>query len=236
MITAERPKDGNAERRLMALLAHELRNPLMPLRTATMALGHMDQSDPRLPWARAVIERQVKIIADLVQVLGEISTLSGQRLERNPHASLARACSAALTPARDYAAENNVRIAIDQPIPDATVRFQAPALERVIGILLRYAINRTAPGDEVTFAARIDAKAAMVIVREAHNGLSALEKASIFDLHRGPNEPDTTHGVRLSLHLAARLTERYRARLRCHSEGLGRGSELELRIPFASNL
>ncbi len=224
--------DANNQK-FMGLIAHEVRNPLMPLRNAAMALDRMEVGDPRTIWARAVIQRQVQIIADLVQTLVEISALTGDRIKRHPETSLVRACSAALATAVEQALENDTHIVMTTPLPDARVAFQSRALERIIGILLGYAIHQSAPGNAITCAVRLEGRAAIIEVSERHRGVSGSELASLFELHgTAKSVPDSMHGVRLTLYLAKQLTERYGGTLLCNSGGLGTGSTLELRVPL----
>ncbi len=222
--------------KFMGLIAHEVRNPLMPLRNAAMALDRMAAGDSRTSWARAVIQRQVQIIADLVQTLVEISALPSHRMKRNPDTSLERACSAALATAVEQALQNDTHIVMTTPLPRARVAFQSPALERVIGILLGYATHQSAPGNAITCAVRLEGGAAIIEVSERDRGVSGSELASLFELHgtgrTAKGVPDSMHGVRLALYLAKQLTERYGGTLLCHSGGLGTGSTLELRVPL----
>jgi signal transduction histidine kinase len=226
-----------ADRKLMGLIAHELRNPLMPLRDAGLALRCMAAGDPRTTRALAVIQRQVQVITNLVQTLVEISALNGHAVKANPNTSLERACLAALEAVTEQARQNDIHIDMTRPLPDASVAFESRTLERIIAILLGNAVSQTAPGGAITCAVRLVGKTAIIEVAEHNRGVSATELTSLFRLH-GPTTgvPDSMHGVRLALYLAKRLTERYGGILQCHSEGLGTGSTLELRVPLVKGL
>ncbi len=234
MRVAAEVKQDAIDQQFMGLIAHEVRNPLMPIRNALMAIDCMEIGDPRTGWARAVIQRQVQVIADLVQTLVEISALTSRRVKRYPVTSLERACSAAFETVAGHAAQNGTQIVMTTPLPDAKVAFQTRPLKRVIAILLGYAIHQTAPGKAITCVVRLEGETAIIEVSEHHRGVSESELASLFELHGSTTGvPDSMHGVRLTLYLAKRLAERHGGTLQGHSEGFGMGSTLELRVPLA---
>ena len=233
MSVAKALNEAAANEQFAALLAHELRNPLMPLRDAALALAHLDGNDPRNSSAHAIIQRQVQTIADVVQTIVEISTLAGDAVQADPLASLEQSVVDALEAARVRAALFDVRIVVTTQIPDVMVRFERLALERVMGIMLDYAIHQTRPASEMTCGVRLKTGAAVFEVTESARGLTDVERVSLFDLETMSHRvPDSIHGGRVALYLAKRLTGRYHGSLRCTSRGLGTGSKLALHIPL----
>jgi signal transduction histidine kinase len=218
----------------MGLLAHEVRTPLAPLRNAAMALDRLHDGDPRIAWAHAVIRRQVDAIADLVQNFVEISALSSDHKQPSGKASLQGACRRALDDAYVLALQHDIRIIVAPPLRDTTVEFDAPTLERVVGIMISHAIKQSIPGGEIGLSTRLTTGAAVVEVREHDRGMTESECHSLFDLYDLAFEsPDSLHSVRVGLYLAKRLVERNGGVLHCCSSGLGRGSSLILHAPLA---
>ena len=226
---ANRQKD-----QFLAMLAHELRNPLAPITTAAQLLQHGALDAPGIQRASDIIARQAQHMTSLVNDLLDVS-----RVTRG----LVTIAKEALD-MRDI-----VREAVEQvrPLIDArghTLHCEmAPGLLRVEGDrtrliqvvsnILNNAAKYTAPGGRLLLSARIEADCVRVAVRDNGQGIDPPILPYIFDLFiQAERTPDRSQGgLGLGLALVKSLAVLHGGRVEAHSEGLGKGSEFVVFLP-----
>lgn len=225
---ADRRKDE-----FLATLAHELRNPLAPIRNAVHLLGLSD-GDGRLTGLRTLLERQVNHMVRLVDDLLEVSRISrGQvTLQREP-LDLGHIVEAAIESSRPL---------IDQSRHRLTVRFDAPTpwvlgdpvrLTQLLVNLLNNAARYTDPGGAIEVAVQQDGGEALVAVSDNGIGIAAEQLPLLFELF---SQLDRSHarsqgGLGIGLSLAQTLARLHDGVLDAASAGLGHGSRFTLRLP-----
>jgi PAS domain S-box-containing protein len=226
---ADRRKDE-----FLAMLSHELRNPLGAITNAAHLLKQLGspQSDHR--WARDVIDRQTAHLARIVDDLLDVSRISRAQvvLHREPM-PLGSAVALALETARPLMEGRRQKYTSSVPLDPVWVDADATRLSQAIANLLVNASRYTSREGSIMLTMAREGKDAVVRVQDTGIGISAEMLPRIFDLfvqaERLPDE--APGGLGLGLTLARRLTEMHGGTLEVHSEGPGRGSEFVLRLP-----
>jgi CheY-like chemotaxis protein len=232
---ADRRKDA-----FFATLAHELRNPLAPLASATEILaraGDTPEDEARRDRARHVIERQVAHMVRLIDDLLDLSRITHGKLElRRERVSLAAVIESALETAGPLLVRR--RQQFELAVPEAPVFLHADPmrLAQVIANLVSNAAKYTEPGGKVRLEAVRDGGDVVVSVVDSGIGIPAVHLAHVFTMfgqgHRA-HEP-VYGGLGIGLALARSLAELHGGRLTAASEGEGKGSVFTLRIACAA--
>jgi len=221
----------------LAALAHELRNPLAPIRHAVAMLRQPDFDTARLPHTVALLERQVRQLVRLIDDLLDINRVSrGQILLRLSHVQLADVVAQAIETVTamhpDRAADLEVML------PDRPIALQADhaRLLQVLGNLLANAFKFSDAGSRVRLVVAQEGHEAVMRVRDHGIGIAPHELRRIFELFvqvDGSKERSST-GLGIGLSLAQRLAQMHGGRLTAHSAGPGRGSEFVVHLPLTT--
>ncbi len=218
----------------LAVLAHELRNPLAPIRTSVAVLRQMGPSDPVLARCRDVIDRQAAHMARLVDDLLDVSRLSrGQlRLQRAP-ADLRAIVEAAVELTQPLFEAEHQRLVVegcDQPI---VLEADAARLTQVLGNLLNNASKYSARGGEVTLAVAREADGVVLRVTDHGVGIAPGQLDTVFDLFAQADAGRLAGkgGLGIGLALARQLVGMHRGTIGVQSEGPGRGSTFSVWLP-----
>jgi len=230
--------EGRRKDEFLAMLAHELRNPIAPIRYAAARLRAKDRSAERLEWARDVIDRQVDQLTRLVDDLLDVSRITRGRVSLNVEpveidAVVARAVEAA-RPAIE-ARKQDLRIS--QPGKRLRVSGDATRLAQVISNLLNNASKFTDEGGRLTVAVdeeRGDPGWARIEVSDNGAGISPDVLPAIFELFaQGDSTQERAQsGLGIGLTLVRSFVEMHGGTVTGESEGLGRGSRFTVRLPL----
>jgi PAS domain S-box-containing protein len=235
---ADRRKDE-----FLATLAHELRNPLAPLRTSLELIRIAGDTPESVEEVREEMEEQVALLVRLVDDLLDVSRItSGKiRLQRRPTelaALVARAVQANRAAIDDGQIDLNIDIPADQVLLDTDpVRFA-----QVVSNVLNNALKFTDPGGRITISAALTSPGtgpAEVVLRIADSGIGISSEMlpRVFDLF---TQDDATAyrsqtGLGIGLALARHLIVMHGGSIEAHSDGPGRGSTFTLRMPTAQD-
>ena len=219
----------------LAILAHELRNPLGPIRNAVELLRSLDpHSSPAQENARRVILRQTDHMVRLVDDLLDVSRISqGKITLRRGQVELRGVLkSAAETAEPNIAARQHV-LTVKLPDHDIWVDGDSVRLAQVVGNLLNNAAKFTAPGGRIALAACLEGTQAVIRVTDNGIGIAAEQADSIFDLFaQAGHSPDRVQdGLGIGLSLVRTLVNLHGGSVAVHSAGLGQGSTFEVRLP-----
>jgi signal transduction histidine kinase/ActR/RegA family two-component response regulator len=226
---ADRRKD-----QFLAVLAHELRNPLAPLRNAVEVMRLRDVDDPGLRSARAIIDRQVQQMTRLVDDLLDVSriTRGKVKLHKEP-VDLAVVVARAVEISRPLIDARRHDLTITLP-PDP-VRLDADAirLAQVVANLLNNAAKYSMEGGHIFLTVERDRGEAVVRVRDTGVGIPAEMLQQVFDLFTqvDRSEDRSQGGLGIGLTLVKSLVEMHGGSVTAHSDGPGRGSEFTVRLP-----
>ena len=220
----------------LAMLAHELRNPLAPIRTATHVMAKAPPGDPVHAQMRQTIERQTTQLSRIVDDLLDITRVTrGQMQMRQEPVDMAEVVRTAAETAAPGIEGSRHSLQIDIG-PGVHVRGDAQRLTQALANLLNNAARYTPPGGAIAVQARAEEGFAVVRVRDTGRGIEPHMLERIFGMFVQGREPleRVGGGLGIGLALARRIAELHGGKLEVKSEGDGRGSEFTLCIPLAA--
>ncbi len=226
---ADRQKDE-----FLAILAHELRNPLAPIRNAVQIMSRVEIDNPHIRWSRDVIDRQLAHLTRLVDDLLDISRITRGTITLTTGpvqvgAILARAIEASQPTVAEY------KHVLEVNCPDETLQIEGDMtrLVQVLGNLISNAAKYTNPGGKIEVA---------VLTNEAHvefrvkdNGIGIAQESlpKLFNLfsrvHSGDRAPG---GLGIGLALSRKLVQMHLGDVIVESDGIGQGSQFIVRLPL----
>jgi signal transduction histidine kinase len=219
----------------LSMLAHELRNPLAPIRSAVDVLRLCTQHDSDVVWAQDVIDRQVTHLVRLVDELLDVSRITrGKiRLELGQQ-RLAEVVSAAVETSRPLIDAGRHQLNLSLPEEPLWVHADEARLAQVLSNLLNNAAKYTPPGGMIWVTVSEDAGQAVVSVRDTGVGIPPEMLSRVFDLFQQVDRSidRSQGGLGIGLTLARRLVEMHGGSIEAKSEGPGRGSEFVVRLPI----
>jgi PAS domain S-box-containing protein len=218
----------------LAMLAHELRNPLAPIRNAAHTLTLLGQPDERLRWVSGVIERQVGLLTRLVDDLLDVSRITSGKITLNrERVPVAAVIAQAVETARPAAESRRETLEVDVADDVGVVEGDSARLIQVVGNLLDNAIKYSEEGGRVRLTARAEAPDVVIVVRDEGVGIDAELLPHVFDLFTQADRSLERRqgGLGIGLTLVRRLVEMHGGRVEVASEGAGRGSEFTIRLP-----
>jgi len=231
---ADRRKDE-----FLATLAHELRNPLAPLRNAVEILRTPQSSPEMHERALGMMDRQLRQMVRLVDDLLDVSRITtGKLTVRKSVFDLREAVRDAVETVRPFIDSRTHELETRLPEEPLAVDGDRARLAQVIGNLLHNAAKYTEPGGRISIAAAVEDGDVVVRVRDSGIGLDERSIASIFDMFVQVDRSLTrSHaGLGVGLTLARRLIGLHDGTITAYSEGLGSGSEFILRLPLADGV
>ena len=221
----------------LATLAHELRNPLAPIKATAQLLGRVGAGDDeQLRRMSGIIERQVDHMVTLVEDLMDVSRVrSGQiALERAP-VDLQAVIAAAHEQVRPLVERRNHACRIDADAQPVWVLGDAKRLVQVLANLMNNAAKYTPPGGELRVTLRADARQASIAVQDNGAGIAPALLPRVFEMFtQAALTPERAEGgLGMGLALVKRLTEMQGGSVRADSAGAGRGSTFTVTLPLA---
>jgi CheY-like chemotaxis protein/two-component sensor histidine kinase len=220
----------------LAVLSHELRNPVGAISNAIALLNRLGPVDPPVRNARDVITRQVAHLTHLVNDLLDVSRLAhGKVILSRKTIDLAPVVSASLDALRPALAERRQELRACIAEGPLFVEGDEVRLAQIVANLVSNASRYSPSGSPVLVALRRDEDEAVLEVTDHGMGIRAELLPKIFDLFVQGEEPvDAAEGgLGIGLNLAARLTRKHGGRIVALSEGPGRGSSFFVHLPLA---
>jgi signal transduction histidine kinase/CheY-like chemotaxis protein len=219
----------------LAILGHELRNSLAPIRNALRIMKRRGSDDPDLCWARDVVEHQLHQLGQLVDDLQEISRVtSGKvRLEKEP-VDVATIVVFAVETSRPTIDAHHHRLSIALPPGPVLVEADSIRMAQVLSNLLNNAAKYTEEGGHIRLAVRVEDEQVVFRVRDDGIGIAEEMLSSVFDLFTQVDHSldRSQGGLGLGLTLVRSLVEMHGGSVQAASEGLGKGSEFMVRLPI----
>ena len=230
---ADRRKDE-----FLATLAHELRNPLAPIRQAARLSRSPEASDAQRRWSQEVIERQVKHMALLLDDLLDVSRITGGKLElRRERVGLGSVIALALETARPLIDDR--RQTVIQNLPAAPIVLDADSmrLAQVLANLLTNAAKYSEPGGIIELAAAREVDQIRIDVKDSGIGIEPALLPRVFEMFsQMQGSLDRAEGgLGIGLALVKGLVELHGGRVEAHSAGLGHGAQFSVRLPLAGD-
>jgi two-component system CheB/CheR fusion protein len=226
---ADRRKD-----QFLAMLAHELRNPLAPIRNAVELMRQVETFDPAFQPSREMVERQVKHLARLVDDLLDVSRISqgSIRLRKEP-VDLGTVVERAVEATRSLIDARGHQLVLDLPTDPVRLEADPTRLEQVLANLLNNAAKYTMPGGHIEVSAAQEGGDAVVRVRDNGIGVPPDVLDRVFEpfVQSEGSLARSEGGLGIGLTLVRSLVEMHGGRVEAHSPGLGQGSEFVVRLP-----
>ena len=221
----------------LATLAHELRNPLAPIRAAAHMLKKLDLKDERVLRAREVIERQSAHMTRLIDDLLEMSRITQGKfdLQRRPE-SLTAIIAGVVQSAQSAMDARQHQFQIEVAADPLLMEADAIRIAQAVGNVIENATKYTPPGGRI--ALRLTGAGQQAVIRVQDNGIGIEPDmaARIFDMfvqaENGDRRPNG--GLGIGLALTRKLIEMHGGTITVSSAGLGKGAEFEIRLPLSA--
>jgi PAS domain S-box-containing protein len=217
----------------LAMLSHELRNPLAPISNAVQLLRLQNNEDELQQQARTIIERQVGQLKHLIDDLLEVSRITTGRIQlHQERVVVSGIVERALETARPLIKQHRHELTVTVPTTPIWLYADAARLEQVVVNLLTNAAKYTKEGGQIWLAVTQEGDEAVLRVRDTGVGIDPELLPRIFDLFTQSERSlsRSEGGLGIGLALVQRLVELHRGRVEAHSS-LGRGSEFVVRLP-----
>ena len=220
----------------LAMLAHELRNPLAAISNATQVVKHVTRDNATVQRPREVIERQLQHLTRLVDDLLDMSRLTWGKINlKQETLSLATVLQSAVEANRPLIDARAQQLTITLPPLAVQVVGDPTRLVQVFGNLLNNAAKYTEAGGHIALHATIAAEEAIIRVSDNGCGLSESLLPHVFELftQAGRSLDRSQGGLGVGLALVHSLVKMHGGEVQAHSAGLGKGSEFVVRLPLA---
>ena len=219
----------------LAVLAHELRNPLAPISNALQILRLSRGDAESAEFATTVMERQLGQLVRLVDDLLDVSRISRGKIELRPQAmTLHASVEQAVEAAKPLVEQMEQALTVALPPEPIWLHADPTRLAQVIGNLLTNASKFTDRRGRIDLGVERDGNVAMVRVRDTGIGIAQAELGRIFDMFTqiDSSAERSTSGLGIGLSLVRSLVEMHGGTVEVHSEGLGTGAEFVLCLPI----
>ena len=234
LLLADRRKDE-----FLATLAHELRNPLAPIRTGLDIMRVNANDQQACERARAIMERQLRQMVRLVDDLLDVSRINTGKLTiRRERVNLQDVFSDALELARPFVEAQGHQLSVALPLGPLYLLGDATRLAQVLSNLLHNAAKYTARGGRIALEAEVHGRQLELRVRDNGIGIAPDMLHAIFDMFTQVDSSleRTTAGLGVGLSLARKLVELHGGSIRADSPGSGLGSTFTLTLPLLAGV
>jgi len=222
----------------LAMLSHELRNPLAPIAMAIEILRLRGSADDSLVWARDVIARQTTQLTRLVDDLLDVSRITLGKITLNRSALDLRSIVAqAVEAAQPLLTSRHHQLAIDVSAEPLPIWGDGARLTQIISNLLNNAARFTAEGGHIVLATRREGTRVVLSVKDDGIGIPPDMRERVFDMFTQIQSPGQRKqdGLGIGLALGKRLVEMHDGDIEARSDGPGCGTELIVRLPLAAD-
>jgi signal transduction histidine kinase len=221
----------------LATLAHELRNPLAPVRTAIGLLRRGIEDPNKLKWAYDMMDRQVKALARLIDDLMDVSRINQGRIElRREAVAVGDVLNDAVETVRPLIEELGHALSIEVRDAEAAVQGDRTRLAQAFVNLLSNAAKYTDRGGRIEVVAAVEDHAVSITVLDNGIGISPDRIHEVFEMFAQVDSrlDRIRGGLGIGLALTKRLVEMHGGEVLAHSKGLGCGSKFEVRLPLSA--
>src|SRR6185503_6545695 len=212
----------------VATLAHELRNPLAPIRNAVQVMARVSATDPAHEAMRQTIDRQSAQLVSIVDDMLDISRITRGELVLNPESlDMSDVIRRAVETSTAAIQAGNHTLKLDLPADRIPVSGDTHRLAQLIANLLNNAARYTQEGGTITVRARAEGGVALVSVRDTGRGIEPHMIQRIFDMFVQGGRPSLQRvgsGMGIGLALARKIAELHDGSLEALSEGENKGS------------
>jgi signal transduction histidine kinase len=238
----ERLREVSARKdEFLAMLAHELRNPLAPIRNGLEVIRRGGDTVEAVERVRGIMERQVGHMVRLIDDLMDVSRITSGKIVLQPEPTLlASLVDSAVDANRGAMTAKHIELSVDLPQEACVIDVDPTRFVQILSNLLHNATKFTSDAGAVSISATItppsrDGESQVLLsVADSGIGMSPELLPRIFDLFTQGEARSSQSGLGIGLALARRLVELHGGRLDARSEGEGRGSEFVIQLPLTS--
>jgi signal transduction histidine kinase len=226
---------ARAKDEFLAMLAHELRNPLAPIRIAMQVMSKPETANPSLQKAREIVDRQVAHLTRLLDDLFDVSRITQGKVDlRKETVNLATVVANALEVSRSLIEERKHCLSVSLPEDPIFVEADPVRLEQVITNLVNNAARYTPPSGHIAVAVIRQNAEAVLCVRDNGIGMSADDVSRVFELFTQADRSlaRSEGGLGIGLTIVRNLVELHGGTVTAASDGPGHGSEFVVRLPL----
>src|SRR5258706_2538304 len=233
-------QDANRRKdEFLAMLSHELRNPLAPIRNAVEVIRRVGGNEQMLTMARDIIDRQAAHLARLVEELLDVSRISqGKIALRKDTVELDKIVAQSVEIARPLIDARNQKLTVEVPAAPVWLSADPARIAQVIANLLNNAAKYTPENGRIELFVTSAHGEATIVVRDNGTGIDAQLLPRVFELFvQGERGLDRAQGgLGVGLTLVRRLVEMHNGRVEAASEGAGRGATFKVVLPCISEV
>ena len=219
----------------LAMLSHELRNPLAPMLTAIELLSAGAENPESSRRAQEILSRQIRRLVRLVDELLDVSRITrGKITLKKETIEVQTAVRRSLEPLRSMFDTRRLEVSVSVPLHPLHVEGDWVRFEQILGNLLNNAAKYTDPGGKIRVIVEQEGKSVALSVRDTGIGISKEMLPHVFELfEQGPRALDRAEGgLGIGLTLVRNLTALHGGSIEAHSDGEGTGSEFVVRLPL----
>jgi len=235
-IEAELLDSDQRKDEFLAVLAHELRNPLAPISNALQVLKHAREQPQRVDAVREVMERQIHQLVRLIDDLLDVNRITRGKLHlRRARVELADVVSAAVESSRTAIDAPGHQLVVDLPSEPVWLEVDAMRIAQVISNLLANAARYTPAGGRIELRAHSDGESVRISVTDNGIGIARDSLARVFEIFAQLNEPRAraSNSLGIGLALVRSLVEMHGGSVTAQSAGPGTGSCFAVNLPLA---
>jgi len=228
-------RDANRHKdEFLAMLAHELRNPLAPILNAVQLMRNPQLAPAQLTWAREIIERQLGHLTKLVDDLLDVSRITRGKINVNRESiELATVIARAVETVEPMLSRQRHELVVNVEPQPMYIDGDLTRLTQIVGNILSNAVKYTDAGGRIELSAGSLGEQIEIRVRDNGIGIEPAVLPVVFDLFTQSSQLDGRGqtGLGIGLALARRLVEMHGGTVHAHSAGQGKGSEFTVRLP-----
>jgi signal transduction histidine kinase len=218
----------------LATLAHELRNPLAPIRNAMQIMAVSNGDEARISSARAMIERQLRHMVRLIDDLMDVSRITRDRLElHRERVQLDSVIQIAIETSRPALERKRQQLRVECSCPSVYVCADTVRLAQVFSNLLDNSARYSPAGADICISTRQRDSYVDISVSDNGVGIPLEKQSQIFDMFVQLAEPGEREGLGIGLTLVKRIVELHGGNVYVFSDGAGKGSTLQVRLDVA---
>jgi PAS domain S-box-containing protein len=221
----------------VAMLAHELRNPLAPIRNAMQVMSLRGLEDPQLEWCRTVVDRQVALLGHLVDDLLDVNRITTGKiqLKREP-VLISLVIERALESSSPLIQERKHRVEVSVPEEPLVVQGDSTRLSQVFLNLLNNAAKYTPENGLIQISGKAEGQHAVIRVRDNGLGIAPELLPKVFDLFvQGSRSLDRAEGgLGIGLALVREIVRLHGGSVSVSSAGVQQGSEFTVKLPLVT--
>ena len=232
---AEAQGQSRARGDFIAVLAHELRNPLAPIRNSVAAMRMSQTQDPILRRSCDIVDRQVTNMVRMIDDLLDISRLERGKLDLRIQAVDLGAVIRHAVESCSYLVNQDRHLTISLPKDALILDADAVRLEQVISNLVGNAAKFTRPDGHIWISAERSGNQVLLRVRDDGAGISKEMLPKIFSMFAQDDNAKSKGGLGIGLALVSQILKLHGGSVEATSPGLGMGSEFVVRLPLSSN-